>query len=100
MAAERSPSVARADGARRSVAVPNGEGVASGSATRVLKKSCSISKKFKNLRVFRQSPFARRAGAPSDVRGLWHARPLPTTSALDKSRPAAAQQYHEITIAN
>ena len=41
MAAERSPSGARADGARRSVAVPNGEGVASGSATRVLKKSCN-----------------------------------------------------------
>ena len=36
MAAERSPSVARADGARRSVAVPNGEGVASGSATEKL----------------------------------------------------------------
>ena len=33
LAAERSPSAARADGARRSVAVPNGEGVASGSAT-------------------------------------------------------------------
>ena len=33
MAAERSPSGAMADGARRSVAVPNGEGVASGSAT-------------------------------------------------------------------
>ena len=33
LAAERSPSVARADGARRSVAVPNSEGVASGSAT-------------------------------------------------------------------
>ena len=33
LAAERSPSVARADGARRSVALPNGEGVASGSAT-------------------------------------------------------------------
>ena len=30
LAAERSPSAARADGARRSVAVPNGEGVASG----------------------------------------------------------------------
>ena len=36
LAAERSPSVARADGARRSVAVPNGEGVASGSATKKL----------------------------------------------------------------
>ena len=33
LADERSPSGARADGARRSVAVPNGEGVASGSAT-------------------------------------------------------------------
>ena len=33
LAAERSPSAARADGARRSAAVPNGEGVASGSAT-------------------------------------------------------------------
>ena len=32
LAAERSPSAARADGARRSVAVPNGEGVASGGA--------------------------------------------------------------------
>ncbi|MBQ7536568.1 MAG: hypothetical protein IJT14_00425, partial [Rickettsiales bacterium] len=29
--------------------------------------------------------------ASLDVRGLWHARPLPTASALDKSRPAAAQ---------
>ena len=37
LAAERSPSGARADGARRSVAVPNGEGVASGSATQFLK---------------------------------------------------------------
>ena len=36
LAAERSPSGARADGARRSVAVPNGEGVASGSATSLL----------------------------------------------------------------
>ena len=38
MAAERSPSAARADGARRSVAVPNGEGVASGGATHFKKK--------------------------------------------------------------
>ena len=37
LAAERSPSEARADGARRSVAVPNGEGVASGSATTIFK---------------------------------------------------------------
>ena len=33
LAAERSPSVARADGASRSAAVPNGEGEASGGAT-------------------------------------------------------------------
>ena len=33
LAAERSSSAARADGARRSIAVPNVEGVASGSAT-------------------------------------------------------------------
>jgi len=33
LAAERSPSVSEGGGARRSVAVPNGEGVASGSAT-------------------------------------------------------------------
>ncbi|MBR1428999.1 MAG: hypothetical protein IJ590_01960, partial [Rickettsiales bacterium] len=47
LADERSPSGAMADGARRSVAVPNGEGVASGSATQVLKKICSINiKKF------------------------------------------------------
>jgi len=32
-------------GARRSVAVPNGEGVASGSATRVLNETCSIKPK-------------------------------------------------------
>ncbi len=36
LAAERSPSAARADGARRSAAVPNGEGEASGSATKKL----------------------------------------------------------------
>ena len=52
LAAERSPSAARADGARRSVAVPNGEGVASGSATRVLKRSCGINlKNFKILHL-------------------------------------------------
>ena len=35
LAAERSPSRARADGARRSVAVPNGEGEAPGRATEI-----------------------------------------------------------------
>ena len=35
-------------GARRSVAVPNGEGVASGSATRVLKKNKTIYSHFSN----------------------------------------------------
>ena len=42
LAAERSPSGARADGARRSVAVPNGEGVASGSATQNLQRLLNI----------------------------------------------------------
>ena len=42
LAAERSPSGARADGARRSAAVPNGEGVASGSATHPLKSKISF----------------------------------------------------------
>ena len=37
----------RRQGARCSVAVPNSEGVASGSATRVLKKSCGIKPKKK-----------------------------------------------------
>ena len=95
LAAERSPSAARADGARRSVAVPNGEGVASGSATLVLKKYCSINLK-KNLKIFgfcAKAPAHEKHFAPLDVRGLWHARPLPTASALDKSRPAAAQQH-------
>ena len=87
MAAEWSPSAARADGARRSVAVPNGEGVASGSATRVLKKNCGFSAK---------APSHEKHFASLDVRGLWHARPLPSTSALDKSRPAAAQHKKAI----
>ena len=84
MTAERSPSGARADGARRSVAVPNGEGVASGSATLIaknLKKAISLAK----------APSHEKHFASLDVRGLWHARPLPNASALDKSRPAAAQ---------
>ena len=54
LAAERSPSGARADGARRSVAVPNGEGVASGSATRVLKRSCNINPKKKKAGLKKQ----------------------------------------------
>ena len=145
LAAERSPSAARADGARRSVAVPNGEGVASGSATRVLNETCNkktkkknssfkkIAKKntqsiyvappaatpsrfgsssflggqtrsvqrnitfktSKNLKIcwsLAKAPSHEKHFAPLDVRGLWHARPLPTTSALDKSRPAAAHR--------
>ena len=86
MAAERG-GAERRQGARRSVAVPNGEGVASGSAT-------LIAKNLKKSWVCRQSPFARKAGATLDVRGLWHARPLPTASVLDKSRPAAAQKIY------
>ena len=133
MAAERSPNVARADVARRSVAVPNGEGVASGSATRVLKKSCNKNQKkekaclkkvamlkpaknlccaarghalavchllallvrqtssarrnincqkFKNLRVFHQSPFARKALCTTGRAG-----PLACAAAADRLRP-------------
>ena len=84
LAAERSPSAARADGARRSVAVPNGEGVAAGGAT-------LIAKNFKKAISLAKAPSHEKHFAPLDVRGLWHARPLPTASALDKSRPAAAQ---------
>ena len=96
--------------------VKNREGVASGSATRVLKKRCSINlkkikicgsyakapsheKHFAPLDVrglicgsYAKAPSHEKHFAPLDVRGLWHARPLPTASALDKSRPAAAQQ--------
>ena len=71
MAAERSPSGARADGARRSVAVPNGEGVASGSAT-------LIAKNFKKAIFLAKAPSHEKHFAPLDVRGLWHARPLPS----------------------
>ena len=83
MAAERSPSGSEGGW---SEAQPNGEGVASGSATLIaknLKKAISLAK----------APSHEKHFAPLDVRGLWHARPLPTTSALDKSRPAAAQNY-------
>ena len=73
--------------------VKNREGVASGSATRVLKKRCSINlKKIKICGSYAKAPSHEKHFAPLDVRGLWHARPLPTASALDKSRPAAAQQ--------
>ena len=89
LAAERSPSVARADGARLSVAVPNGEGVASGSATQ-------SAKNLKKAGSYAKAPAHEKHFAPLDVRGLWHARPLPTASALDKSRPAAAQQKNYI----
>ena len=84
LAAERSPSAARADGAKRSVAVPNGEGEASGSATRVLKKVSIYAKNLKICGSFAKAPSHEKHFAPLDVRGLWHARPLPTASALDK----------------
>ena len=46
----------------RNEAQPNGEGVASGSATRVLKKNCSINiKKFKKLRVFTPKPLRTKS---------------------------------------
>ena len=73
--------------------MPNGEGVASGSATRVLKKICSH-KPQKNLKIcwfFTKSPSHEKHFALLDVLGLWHELLLLTASALDKSRPAAAQ---------
>ena len=79
-------------GARGSVAVPNGEGVASGGATRVLKKSCNISQKFKNLRVFRQSPFARKALCTTGRAGPLACAAAAVYPAIHKSRPAAAQK--------
>ena len=40
---------------------------------------------------FTKAPSHEKHFASLDVRGLWHARPLPTASALDKSRPVIAQ---------
>ena len=37
-----------------------------------------ICQKFKKSYFPHQSPFARKAGSTLDVRGLWHARPLPS----------------------
>ena len=62
----------------------NREGVAAGGATKNFKKSL----------IFTKAPSHEKHFATLDVRGLWHARPLPTTSAIDKSRPAAA---HNVT---
>jgi len=49
-----------AEGARRSVAVPNGEGVASGSATRVLNETCNKKPKKENG-SFKKSSHAKHA---------------------------------------
>ena len=56
--------------------------------TKFLKNAQNL-KKIKN---FAKAPSHEKHFASLDVRGLWHARPPPTTSALDKSRPAAAQK--------
>ena len=69
----------------------NREGVASGSATRVLKKVAIYAKNLKICGSFAKAPSHEKHFAPLDVRGLWHALPLPTASTLDKSRTAAAQ---------
>ena len=42
---------------------------------------------------FTKAPSHEKHFASLDVRGLWHARPLPIASVLDKSRPAAAQKF-------
>ena len=90
--------MARADGARHSVAVQNGEGVAAGSATRVLKKSCNISQKFKNLRVLRQSHFARKALCTTGRAGPLACAAAAVYPAIHKSRPAAAQKNNLISL--
>ena len=51
-----------------------------------------IAKNLKKAISLAKAPSHEKHFAPLDVRGLWHARPLPTASVLDKSRPAAAQQ--------
>jgi len=53
LAAERGGEERR-QGARRSVAVPNGDGVAPGSATRVLNETCSINQKRKTAVLKKQ----------------------------------------------
>ena len=76
------PERSEGGGARRSVAVPNGEGVASGSATRVLKKCCGINfKKLKICGFLRQSPFARKALCTTGRAG-----PLACAAAADRLR--------------
>jgi len=54
-----------------SEAEPNREGVASGSAT-------LIAKNFKKAISLAKAPSHEKHFAPLDVRGLWHARPLPS----------------------
>ena len=74
----------------------NREGVASGSATRVLGIFWYKSqKKLKICKSFTEAPSHAKQVAILDVRGLWHrglwyARLLPPTSPFDKSKPAAA----------
>ena len=92
------PERSEGGGARRSVAVPNGEGVASGSATRVLKKSCGISQKFKNLRVLRQSPCARKALCTTGRAGPLACAAAADHPAIHNPRPAAAQKKNLIKI--
>ena len=89
LAAERSPSGARADGARRSVAVPNGEGEASGSAT-------LIAKNFKKAISLAKAPSHEKHFSTLDVRGLWHARPLPSILPITSHglRPRTLSKFH------
>ena len=68
---------------KRSEEIANGEGVASGSATRVLKKDSVLNlKKNKKLLVLRQSPFARKALCITGRAG-----PLACAAAADRLRP-------------
>ena len=61
----------------RGAAKPRGRGL--GRATQIFKRICVIN--FKNLKICRspaKAPSHEKHFAPLDVRGLWHARPLPS----------------------
>ena len=79
--------------------MPNGEGVAAGGATQVLQKICSINfKKFKKLRICRQSPFARKALCITGRAGPLACAAAAVYPAIHKSRPAAAQNNKYIFL--
>ena len=74
--------------AQRSGAKWRGRGL--GQRNTFLKKICVINQKFKNLRVFRQSPFARKALCTTGRAGPLACAAAAVYSAIHKPRPAAA----------